>query len=477
MGKTRILVVDDEPGMLEVCADTLQKLPDTEIILESDCARAAERLAKEPPELLITDIRMPGLSGVDLLRLARQQDPTLPVLMLTAYPTVETAVESMKLGAADYITKPFSPADLLANVKRLLEAKQLREENRLLRRQIERAYRFGEIIGSSPSMLRVFQNIQRVAELNVDVLIVGETGTGKELVARAVHQRSRRKEGPFVPVDCGAIPDELMESEFFGHERGAYTGAQSRAMGLLEFANLGTFFLDELGQLPLRLQPKLLRVLQERKIRRVGATKEIELDLRIVAASSVSLEEEVKKERFRLDLYHRIHVVSIELPPLRERMEDVPLLIEHFVALCTKEMEKSRIDISPEAMEVLLNYSWPGNIRELQNVLKRTIALARSELVTVEDLPHDLVAQADEGVPKHDKGYFALRDRRLASFEKDYLKKLLTDSRGDVSGAAREAQLPRGTLYRLLKKHDLNPADFRLEDPSNTHTGAESAPP
>ncbi len=471
MAKTRILVVDDETGMLEVCADTLQKLPETEVLLESDSARAAERLAKETVDLLIADIRMPGLSGVELLRLARQQDANLPVLMLTAYPTVETAVESMKLGAADYITKPFLPADLLANVKRLLEGKQLREENRLLRRQVERPYGFGEILGRSAPMQRVFENLQQVADTNVDVLIVGETGTGKELVARAIHQRSRRKEGPFVPVDCGAIPDELMESEFFGHERGAYTGAQTRALGLLEFANQGTFFLDELSQLPLRLQPKLLRVLQERKIRRVGSTKEIDLNVRIVAASSVNLEEEVKKERFRLDLYHRIHVVRVELPPLRERTEDIPLLVEHFVALSAKEMDKGTVTISPEAMEVLTSYAWPGNVRELQNVIKRTIALARHEVILAEDLPDELVAHAGQTPSQKDGGYFALRERRLASFEKEYLKSLLVAAHGDVTGAAREAQLPRGTLYRLLKKHELNPADFRAEPPGAAKPG------
>ncbi len=460
MARTRILVVDDETGMLEVCADTLQKLPDAEILVESDSVRAAERLAKESVDLLIADIRMPGLGGVELLRLARERDPSLAVLMLTAYPTVETAVESMKLGAADYITKPFLPADLLANAQRLLEGKRLREENRLLRRQVERSYGFGEILGQSAPMRQVFEHIQRVAEVNVDVLIMGETGSGKELVARAIHQRSRRKDAPFVPVDCGAIPDELMESEFFGHERGAYTGAQSQTLGLLEFANQGTFFLDELSQLPLRLQPKLLRVLQERKIRRVGGTKEIDLNVRIVAASSANLEDEVKRERFRLDLYHRIHVVRIELPPLRRRAEDIPLLVEHFAALYAKEMDKGRVEISPEAIEVLTSYSWPGNVRELQNVLKRTLALARREVILVEDLPDDLVAHAGES-PADNGGYFALRERRLASFEADYLKNLLVACRGDVTSAARDARLPRGTLYRLLKKHELNPADFR----------------
>ena len=273
MAKTRILIVDDEPGMLEVCADTLHRLADTEIVVETQSRRAAERLACESFDLLVADVCMPEMDGVELLRYARQHDPSLAALMLTAFPTVETAVESMKLGAADYITKPFLPDDLLANVRSLLEGKRLREENQLLRRQVERTYAFSEMLGKSPAMQRVFENIGRIAETDFDVLIIGETGTGKELVARAIHQRSRRHEGPFVPVDCGAIPDLLMESEFFGHERGAFTGATSRNLGLLEFANHGTFFLDELSQLPLRLQAKLLRVLQERKIRRVGGTK------------------------------------------------------------------------------------------------------------------------------------------------------------------------------------------------------------
>lgn len=461
MAKTRILVVDDEEGMLEVCADTLQKLPDTEILLENRSVHAADRIANEGVDLLIADVRMPGLNGVELLRLARQHDPTVAVLMLTAFPTVETAVESMKLGAADYLTKPFLPEDLLALVRRLLEGKRLREENLLLRRQVERAYSFGEFLGKSPVMQRVFESIQRVAEIDVDVLIIGETGTGKELAARAIHQNSRRKSAPFVPVDCGAIPEELMESEFFGHERGAYTGALSRSLGLLEFANQGTFFLDEISQLPLRLQAKLLRVLQERKIRRVGGTKEIDLDLRIVVASSLSLEEEARRQRFRMDLYHRINVARVELPPLRDRGEDIPLLIDYFLARCAKEMHKGQIELSPEAVEVLSNYSWPGNVRELQNMLKRTLALVRHEVILLEDLPDEIVVKAGNHSTKEGGGFFDLREQRLAAFEKEYFRNLLSACQGDVSSAALEAQLPRGTLYRLLKKHDLNSADFR----------------
>lgn len=472
MAKNRILVVDDEPGMLEVCSDTLKKLANAEILLENQSVRAAERIATESLDLLVADICMPGLSGVELLRLARQHDPNIAILMFTAYPTVETAVESMKLGAADYLTKPFLPEDLLAVVRRLLEGKQLREENRLLRRQVERAYAFGEILGKSQLMQKVFESIRRVAETDFDVLIMGETGTGKELVARALHQRSRRKDAPFVPVDCGAIPDELMESEFFGHERGAFTGAQTRSLGLLEFAHKGTFFMDEISQLPLRLQSKLLRVLQERKIRRVGSTKEIEVDVRIVAASSQNLDEEVRKQRFRLDLYHRIHVARIELPPLRDRGEDIPLLVDHFLARYSSEINQGALKLSPEAMEVLASYPWPGNVRELQNVLKRTLTLARHEVISPEDLPDDIVARAGDLPTPKGQGFFHLRERRLAAFEKEYFRSLLITWNGDVSGAAREAQLPRGTLYRLLKKYELNPADFRL-GPAENRVGSD----
>lgn len=465
MSKVRILVVDDEPGMLELCADTLHKLPDTELVVERESARAAELLKSESFDLLITDICMPELDGVALLRGARQQDPHIAAIMLTAFPTVETAVESMKLGAADYLTKPFLPEGLLATVRRLLENKWLREENRLLRRQVERSYAFGEILGQNPAMQKVFETIQRVAATDFDVLIVGETGTGKELVARAIHNHSRRRDGPFVPVDCGAIPNELMESEFFGRERGAFTGAQTRSLGLLEFAHRGTLFLDELTQLPLPLQAKLLRVLQERRIRRVGGTEEIALDLRIITASSLNLAAEVRKGSFRLDLFHRIDVTRVELPPLREREGDIPLLVRHFLARYAKEMGREPVEVTPEALEVLAAYSWPGNVRQLQNVLKRTLTMASGPEITVDELPEEIIAQAGGSPVEGAGGFFSLREHRLALFERDYLTNLLSAYQGDVSGAAREAHLPRCTLYRMLKKYALNPADFRREEP------------
>ena len=455
----RILIVDDEPGMLEVCRDTLQQIEATDIHLEQESRRACERLAAENWDLLIADIRMPEVDGIEVLHIAREHDANLPVLMITAFPSVETAVESMKLGAADYITKPFLPEDLLARVRRLLDEKRLREESRLLQRQVDKSCTFGEIVGQCSAMQDLFEKIRRLAETNVDVLILGETGTGKELVARSVHQRSGRH-GRFVPVDCGAIPEDLLESELFGHERGAFTGAQTRSLGLLEFADKGSFFLDEVGELPIRLQGKLLRVLQERKVRRVGGREEIPVDVRVIAATSRKLEDEVRQKRFREDLYYRINVARIELPPLRERREDIPLLVNHFFERYAREMGKPSTAIDAEVVEIFLSYPWPGNVRELQNVLKQALAMTRNDTVTVDDLPDGVVAGVTQA-PRGNGGFFDLCDRRMAAFARGYFVKLLQSTHGDMTRAAEKAQLPRGTLYRLLKKHGLNPGDFR----------------
>ena len=468
MRKIRILVVDDEPGMLEVCEETLSELPNVEIETESDSRKAADRLSRNGFDLLLTDVRMPGVDGIDLLRLAREKDPNLPVLILTAYPSVETAVESMKLGAADYIIKPFNTDDLLETVRRLIEEQQLRDENRLLRRQIERSFAFGEMLGRSATMQKIFETIERVAEAGVDVLVLGETGTGKELVARSLHQRSPRAEKRFVPVDCGAIPKELMESEFFGHEKGAFTGAQSRSLGLLEYANQGTIFLDEIGHLSPGLQAKLLRALQERSIRRLGSNRQIDIDVRVVAATSLDLDAEVKAGRFRLDLYYRINVARIDLPPLRERDGDIPLLATSLLTSFASEMGRGEVELSSEALEVLSAYSWPGNVRELQNVLKRTLAMVRHNTILPEDLPDHVVAAARHLPGGGNEGFFAQRERRVAAFEREFLTQLLIDAGGDVSRAAREAQIPRGTLYRLLKNHELDPAEFRRPSTRNT---------
>jgi DNA-binding NtrC family response regulator len=334
-------------------------------------------------------------------------------------------------------------------------------ENELLRRQLERPYSLDDIIGTSPAMRKVFTTVEQVSDSNVDVLVVGETGTGKELVARAIHRRSGRAKAPFVPVDCGAIPENLLESELFGHERGAFTGADSRRIGLLEFADGGTFFLDELGELPLQLQPKLLRTLQERKVRRVGGREEIDIDVRLVAATSRDLEAMIRQERFRQDLYYRINVVRIELPPLRVRGDDIGLLAEHFATRHSREMGKPTPSISPEAYQVLRQYPWPGNVRELQNVIRRAIALSTDNAIDLGDLPDEVVVSSGQRDAGDAVGYFQLRDQYVAKFERQYLTDLLKRYGGDVRAAAREAKLPRGTLYRLMKNHNIDGNDFR----------------
>lgn len=468
MAQSRILVVDDEPHMLEVCHDTLNNLSKTEVVVEKNSTEAAEKLTSENWDVLIADIRMPGMNGVDLVRHALQQDPELMVLMLTAYPTVDTAVETMKLGASDYLTKPIKPDELRKNVHRLLEEKRMREENRLLRRQVEREHRMGEMIGKSEPIQKVFDTIRQVAQTDFDVLLIGETGTGKELAAHNIHRQSTRHNQRFVPVDCGAIPEELLESELFGHERGAFTGANERSIGLLEYSHKGTFFLDEIGQLPLKLQAKLLRVLQERKIRRVGGTQEIEVDVRIIAATSLDLEEEIRQGRFRDDLYYRINVARVDLPPLRERREDIALLTSHFIDKHAAKMGKtgSDVDMDSQALEIFKNYRWPGNIRQLENIIKRTLIMARGYPISIDDLPDEIVAMAGDRSVYQEGGFFELRNQHVAQFEQEYLSKLLETTGGDVSKAAEEAKIPRGTFYRLLKKNNIDPESFRVKHES-----------
>jgi len=459
--KSRILVVDDEEGMLEVCMDTLSKLPGVQVMTEQSSPVAAQRIKDEQWDLMITDIRMPGMDGMELLRIAHAHDPDMIVLMLTAFPAIENAVTCMKLGAEDYLTKPFIPDDLLATVQRLFKKRRIEQEHALLARQVEQSFHFDEIIGNSSLLQKVFNSIQKVAETNVDVLITGESGVGKELVARGVHQHSERRKGRFVPVDCGAIPENLLENEFFGHERGAFTGADRKSLGLLEFANGGTLFLDEIAELSLQMQAKLLRVLQDHTFRRVGGKEETDVDIRVIAATNKDLNDLKNRGLFREDLYYRVNVARIDIPALRERAEDIPLLVDHFVDLYAKEMGKDEMKVDPEVLDVLLGYSWPGNVRELQNVIKHALAMSSKPLMTLDDLGDDLVTQAGNHTDEAKSGFFALREQRIASFEKTYLVNLLVSAKGDVTQAARTAKLPRGTLYRLLNKHDISADPYR----------------
>ncbi len=463
--KPRLLFVDDDPDAPASFAAAVAGLGPAELVCESSTSAALARLDAESFSAAVLVSRALRLDGLALLRELRRRDLRLPVVVITDRPNLVEATAAIRLGAGDYLALPLDPSALVAALGRLVHSRRLDAEHELLRRHVERPYSFDDIIGTSPAMRRVYETIEQVADKDVDVLVVGETGTGKELVARSIHRRSRRSSKPFVPVDCGAIPENLLEGEFFGHERGAFTGADRRRIGLLEFADEGTFFLDELAELPLLLQAKLLRTLQERRVRRVGGTDEIEIDVRVVAATARDLDQMVREQRFRKDLYYRINVIRIDLPRLADRGDDLGLLTEYFARRYSREMGKAASGITPEAYQVLAQYSWPGNVRELQNVIKRAIALSHDSMIGLGDLPDALVVAAGrrdgQAGAAGPAGYFALRDGYLNRFEVNYLRELLTRHHGDVKLAAGEARLPRGTLYRLMKNHGLDSEQFK----------------
>lgn len=460
MKHARLLIVDPDPADRPVYEAAAQAAGGGAPVFESALPAAVERLQADSFDLTVLS---ESAAGDELQGLAelRRSFPDLPVILVASSGSVESAKAGLRLGAGDYLTKPLETAELQATFVRLLGQRRLGAEYELLRRQIERPYSFDDIIGTSPGMRAVYATIDQVADSDVPVLVTGPTGTGKELVARSLHRRSTRASGPFVPVDCGAIPENLLESEFFGHERGAFTGADTARIGLLEYADRGTLFLDELAELPLVLQAKLLRTLQERKIRRVGGRAEIDVDVRIVAATARDLESMLERGEFRRDLYYRINVVRINLPPLSERGDDIGLLAEYFANRAAREMRRNVLGLTPEAYQVLRQYAWPGNVRELQNVIRRAVALSRDDSLDVDDLPDEIIVKAGEKGDPALHGYFQLRDEHVARFERQYLTDLLRRHRGDVKTAALEAKLPRGTLYRLLKNHDLDGASFR----------------
>lgn len=462
MASARLLIFDADAGRRPFYESALANLEPTDLVVVSDPAKASAPTADDPFDGLVIAVDSADGDELELLGKAREADPTIPAVVVCRRPTAENAIAALRAGVTELLTEPVAEEQLAQAVERMLESRRQRDENALLRRRVERSHVFDDMIGTCPAMRKVFEVIQQVADSEVDCLIHGETGTGKELVARSIHSRSRRNAKPFVPVDCGAIPENLMESEFFGHEKGAFTGAERREIGLLEYADGGTFFLDELGELPLLLQAKLLRTLQERRIRRVGGRSEIPVNVRVVAATARDLEQMVDGGAFRRDLYYRINVVRIELPPLRRRGDDLGLLAERFAARYSREMGRNIHGISPEAYQVMSQYPWPGNVRELQNVVRRAIALSTDAMIGVDDLPEAIiVGSARSESSREVSGYFQLRDEHLARFERQYLSDLLERHHGDVKAAAHEARLPRGTLYRLMKNHGLDGGQFR----------------
>jgi len=384
--KARILVVDDEVNIREALAALLES-DGYEVAAASSGQKAMEALRQEEFDVVISDLRMEGPSGIDLLRWLRETAPETEVIILTAYGTVEGAVEAMKLGAYDYIAKPVDRKRLSLLIEKALEKRRLSEENRNLRRRLSIKEEFSNIIGTSPAIREVFKIISEVAPTNATVLITGESGTGKELVARAIHQRSPRRSQPFVTLNCGALPDTLMESELFGYEKGAFTGALTAKIGRIEAASRGTLFLDEVGDMSLKTQVDLLRVLQDKELRRLGGTSAISVDVRFIAATNRDLKEEIAAKRFREDLYYRLNVVPISMPPLRERKEDIPLLLESFLQEFCSIHRKPRKRLSEGTLELLVRYSWPGNIRELRNLVERLVLLSRKDIIEPRDLP------------------------------------------------------------------------------------------
>jgi two-component system response regulator HydG len=463
MRQPRILVVDPAGPAGLPYARLVARLQPMGLRVEPTVEAARAALAGDAWDVGIVTSRAAAATGAEtLFRAIHEADPDLPVIVIDDAPAIDTARACLQAGAGDYLDAARAETELEDALVRILSASRRRDAEEVLRRAVERPYSFEGFLGESPAMKQVYSVIDRVAGSSVDVLITGETGTGKELVARALHQRSRRAAAPFVPVDCGAIPDALMEAELFGHERGAFTGADARRMGLIEFADGGTLFLDEIGELPLALQAKLLRVLQERRVRRVGARQETAVDVRVIAATSRNLDEMVERGEFRRDLFYRVNVVRIDLPPLRARGDDVGLLAEFFANRAAQEMGKPVSGLSMDAYQVLRGYHWPGNVRELQNAVRRAVAMTRSATAGVEDLPDDIVAAAGRAAGDGaETGFFAQRAAHMARFERQFLTDLLARHQGDVTAAAREAKLPRGTLYRLMKGHSLDGAAFR----------------
>ncbi len=450
----RILVVDDEVSIVSVLA-TLLKAEGYDVVPMRDSQKALETLKADTFDLMLSDIRMSPVDGMELLRVARAEKPQMAVIMLTAFGTVETALEALKLGAFDYVTKPFKVDELLITVQRALEYKRALTENIDLKAQLVGKYQFDNIVAESTAMRNLCEMVRRVAPTDATVLICGESGTGKEVIAKAIHAHSRRKDKTFLAVNCAALPEPLLESEMFGHIKGAFTGATSNKEGLFEAAAGGTIFLDEIGAMPMAIQGKLLRVLQEKEVRRVGSNETIAVDCRVLAATNIKLETLLTEGKFREDLYYRISVIPIEIKPLRERMEDILPLIHHFLRLETPQ-GRDIPTLAPEVRELLEQYPWPGNVRELENAIKHALTFARDNRITLDVLPPKIVSHASLGKPAASAGPAteAFMGKSLKAFlrdkEKEFLSQVLNKAQGDKEKAAQMLKISLATLYRKL---------------------------
>ena len=459
---SRVLVVDDERSMRELLSIVLRR-DGYDVLVADNGKTAVDILSRERVDVLITDIRMPEMTGVDVLREAKRIDPGIISIVMTAFASTDTAVDALRLGAADYVHKsPSAVGDLRMRVRKEMERRQLQQENVLLKRALKTSHAFANIIGTSSAMMALFDLIETIAPTSSTVLISGESGTGKELVARAIHVRSARSDRPFVALNCGALPETLLESELFGHMRGAFTGADSNKKGLIEVAEKGTIFLDEIGEMSPMVQVKLLRVLQERKFRRLGGTEEVEADIRIIAATNRDLSKMVAAGEFREDLYYRINVIPVRLPALRERGQDIPILADHFVTKFAVQMKKDITGMSGAAIACLRAYPWPGNVRELENAIERAVALERTPAILPESLP-EAVRDAAEAVPLSvttaasddlmEAGFDL--EQHVEGIEREYIAEALRRAKGVKKNAAELLGLSFRQFRYLLKKYEM----------------------
>jgi two-component system response regulator AtoC len=444
----RVMVVDDEEN-IRLVLRTLLKKHGYEVEVAEEGEGALMALDSFDPDVILTDVRMPKMGGLDLLAALRAKQHPATVIVMSAYGNIDLAIEAMKAGAYDYVSKPFKPDEIVLALRKAEEREVLRRENRALREQIQKESQFESILAKSRTMLDIFHTISKIADFKTTVLISGESGTGKELVARAIHARSVRKGQPFVAVNCGAIPENLLESELFGHKRGAFTDANADRRGLFEEAHGGALFLDEIGELPLNLQVKLLRVLQEDTIRRLGDTKDIKVDVRIITATHRDLAADVKAGRFREDLYYRINVLPIAIPPLRSRREDVNLLIDHFIARNNARLGMSIRGVSIEARKSLLEYAWPGNVRELENTIERAMVLAEADILQASDLPERLREAVDPVQVHLASGELSIK-RTTAAIEQILIRRALHKTKGNRTRAAQLLEIShRALLYKI----------------------------
>ncbi|MEW5806027.1 MAG: sigma-54 dependent transcriptional regulator [Acidobacteriota bacterium] len=492
--KNKILIVEDEKSMRDMLFLLLKK--EYEVDVAPTGEEAKKLLTEKLYDLILTDISLPGISGIEVLRASKDALPETSVIMITAYASTESAIEALKLGASDYIVKPFNVDEIKIIIKNELDKRRLAKENVYLKEQLKKKSDLGEIVGRSPKMMEILSLIYKIADTNTTITISGESGTGKEAIARTIHYNSSRKDSPFVSINCGALPEGILESELFGHMKGAFTGATMTKRGLFEVANGGTLFLDEIGETSLGMQVKLLRVLQDKKIRRVGGTEEIDVDVRIIAATNQNLERLVQERRFREDLYYRINVIEIKMPPLREKREDIPILADHFLKKFTQALHKSISGFDPDAMEALESYHWPGNVRELENAIERAVTLEILNKIRVESLPADVRTGKSKFQPQEvlagdpslsqasppqgtelfefhgaswGKGFNL--EEEIEKLRKRYLEDALERCGGVQSKAARMLGMSFRSFRYFAKKYDIS---GRSNSTASEETGKES---